>query len=177
MYKGGVVPPIEEVIRITQRETEDYPSTSHYNQPYYHFDDDMTTKDVWELYCTLRVGGVSLRVVEDVIQKYCGKDGNAKRSNTHDIFRELDRRYFIVESARWEFTMLDLYDQGEIKESDAKSLFKTVQGSRYVGAWKLFMSKRVNPGSKVKWEDVEVPICEILQEQGEWGNPLLTIVG
>ncbi len=137
----------------------------------------MTPKDVGEMYAALRLGGMSTQLVSDVIEKVCGKGVWARKSNTRDIFIELDRRYFIVENARWEFTLLDVYKEGRISELNAKQLFKTVQGNRYVGGWKLFMNRRATPGSKVTWEEIEVPLCEVVREQGgsSEGVPLVVV--
>ena len=164
------IPPIEELLPIIRRECTKYECTSLRDPSFYkkyYADNCLTVDEVGEMYSTLRMGGVSRSQVKDVVAKICENNhGVADRSKIGGIFTELDRRYFILENARWEFSMLDLYNKGEISESDAKTLFEAVQGNRYLGAWKLFMNKRANPGSKVKWEEIEVPICKILKEQG-----------
>ncbi len=135
------------------------------------YNDDISAQEVGELYAAVRIGGVSLRQVVATISKVCGKDGVAKNSQMSRIFLELDRRYFIVENARWEFSMLDGYREGRISERNAMNLFKTVQGSQFSGGWSLFQKKRSNPGSTVTWEEIEVPLCEIVLNNGEGVTP------
>lgn len=129
----------------------------------------LSAQEVGELYASMRLGGVSMRQVMAAICKVCGKNcsSRAKKSQMPRIFLELDRRYFIVENARWEFSMLDGNREGRISERNAMSLFKTVQGSQFQGGWSSFQKKRLNPGSKVTWEEIEVPLCDIVQEGGK----------
>lgn len=137
---------------------------------YSKYEADLSAQEVGDLYSSLRHGGVSLRQVRAAVCNVCGTiDGRrVSKGQMRDLFLELDRRYFIVESARWEFAMLDRSRRGVISEQEAMFLFKAIQGDPFMGSWVSFRNQRLNPGSKVTWEELEVPLCDIvLNEEGE----------
>ena len=136
---------------------------------YSKYEGDLSAQKVGELYSNLRHGGVSLRQVRAAVCNVCGTidGGRVSKGQMGDLFLELDRRYFIVESARWEFAMIDRSRSGVISEQEAMFLFKAVQGDQFMESWVSFRKRRQNAGSKVTWEELEVPLCDIVLNEGE----------
>ena len=132
----------------------------------------LSRPEVGELYASLRYGGVSSRQLNAAIKKVCShpevsKDSGIRKDELAELLPELDRRYFIVQGAQWEFQFLDRHWKGEITEKDALFLFKAVHGNRFVmNSWETFISGRAERGSKVTWEEIEVPLCDIPDDQG-----------
>lgn len=127
--------------------------------------------EVGDLYASLRYGGVSFRQLDAAIGKVCSSTGESGSAITkHELailLPELDRRYFIIQGAQWEFALLDRQWKGEISEKDALFLFKSVHGCRFVmQSWETFVRGRAKHGSKVTWEEIEVPLCDIPDEYG-----------
>ncbi len=77
--------------------------------------------------------------VKASIEYVCAGD-ECEMSELFDVLQEMDRRYFLIQDLRWEFTMLDYGNTDTITEEHAKyiimciyfrgpSLFITVRGS------------------------------------------------
>ena len=127
--------------------------------------------EVARLYSSLRYDGVSSKQLNAAVSKVCTgsleSESSIKKHELAQLLPELDRRYFIVQGARWEFAFLDRYKRGEISEKDALFLFKAVHGSRFVmQSWETFLEERDHQGSKVTWEELELPLCDIPDERG-----------
>ena len=129
----------------------------------------LTRPEVGDLYASLRYGGVSSRQVNAAISKVCSHslESGIRRDELAVLLPELDRRYFIIQGAQWEFALLDRNWKGEITEKDALFLFKAVHGNRFnMQTWETFIRERAEQGSKVTWEEIEVPLCDIPDEDG-----------
>ena len=143
----------------------------------------LSCSEVRELYASLRYGGVSSRQLNAAIKKVCSRPEDAGESGIRKdelalILPELDRRYFIVQGAQWEFQFLDCHWKGEISEKDALFLFKAVHGNRFVmHSWETFLHGRAErSGSKVTWEEIEVPLCDIPDDQGKLNNCIIIVL-
>ncbi len=136
----------------------------------------LSRSEVRELYASLRYGGVSFRQLNAAIRKVCSRPEDEEESGIRKdelalLLPELDRRYFIVQGAQWEFQFLDCHWKGEISEKDALFLFKAVHGNRFImHSWEIFLSGRAERGSKVTWEEIEVPLCDIPDDRGKLNN-------
>ena len=133
----------------------------------------LSRPEVSELYASLRYGGVSSRQLNAAIKKVCSSPEGAEESGISKnelvlLLPELDRRYFIVQGAQWDFQFLDRHWKGEISEKDTLFLFKAVHGNHFVmHSWEVFLGGRAERGSKVTWEEIEVPLCDIPDHQGK----------
>ena len=127
--------------------------------------------EVSDLYASLRYGGVSIRQLNAAMGKVCSGSldlqTGIRKHELAELLPELDRRYFIIQGAQWEFALLNCHSKGGISEKDALFLFKSVHGSRFVmKSWEAFLKGRADRGSKVTWEEIEVPLCDIPDENG-----------
>ena len=52
--------------------------------------------------------------------KYVCATGNCVQSELYDLLQELDRRYFLLNDFRWEFSMLDRNQTDCISEEKAR---------------------------------------------------------
>ena len=118
---------------------------------------------------------MNYRQLDAAISKVCSGSSlnleeGIKKHEVAVLLPELDRRYFVIQGAQWEFALLDRHRKGEITENDALFLFKSVHGSRFVmTSWETFLKGRAERGSKVTWEEIELPLCDILDENGGMG--------
>ena len=131
----------------------------------------LTRIEVGDLYASLRHGGVSIRQLNAAIGKVCGGsrdlDSGITKHELSLLLPELDRRYFIIQGARWEFALLDRNRKGEITEKDALFLFRSVHGRHFImHSWDTFLKERADRRSKVTWKEIEVPLCDIPDELG-----------
>lgn len=127
-------------------------------------------EEIFQLYKDLRGGGVNLRQVRVAISKShatrnLGLPGHDQKGIRKDdvewLLKELDRRYFILKKAVWDFALLDRNRKEGIGEKDALFLFQQVQGEHFSwSAWQAFLDRRENSRSLVRWEEIEIPICE-----------------
>ena len=68
--------------------------------------------------CTLYTVIVSIQM--RAAMAYVCADDTCEESELFDLLQELDRRYFLIQDFRWEFTMLDVSKTDAITEQQAK---------------------------------------------------------
>ena len=127
--------------------------------------------EVGELYASLRYGGLNSKQLNAAVKRVRGGcldlEPGIRKSELASLLPEMDRRYFIIRGAWWEFAFLDRYKEGEISEQDTLFLFKAVHGNRFVmQSWETFLERRHQRRSKVTWEELELPLCDIPDERG-----------
>ncbi|XP_046327334.2 vicilin-like seed storage protein At2g18540 isoform X1 [Haliotis rufescens] len=113
------------------------------------------------LHGDLRIGGISMPQVLASLAYTCATD-MCSETELYDALQEMDRRYFLVQDLRWEFSMLDRTQTDLITEEQARWLVQTVHG-RYFSkrAWEEFLLRRAVPGSGVSFAEIEVLLCDI----------------
>lgn len=103
-----------------------------------------------------------------------------------DLMKEMDRRYFLVQDFRWEFSMLDSTNTDSITEEQAMSVIhvwiisrlscrfissqrsccrwflQSVHGEHFSRRnWEKFLKQRAAPGSRVAFPEIEVELCNV----------------
>ena len=122
----------------------------------------LNPRQILEIYHSLRLEGVSLNQVHAAIAKVCSEPPNCQREEFKDLLQELDRRYFILKSAKWEFSLLDRQNMQTISEQDVLFFFRAVHRSCFTfQSWQGFLNGRSYPATRVTWEEIEVPLCDI----------------
>lgn len=134
---------------------------------------ELTPIQVQILYGDLRMGSVSLPQVVAAMKYVCALE-NCVQSELYDLLQELDRRYFLLNDFRWEFSMLDRNQTDCISEEKARWMVQAVHGKYFSKKkWDYFIIHRPAPGSGVSFPEIEVMLCEIpnrlalLEEQNE----------
>lgn len=84
-----------------------------------NFMGELTSEQMQEIHSKLRIGGISLPQVTASIEYTC-IGSTVEQSEVFDLLQEMDRRYFLIQDFRWEFTMLDMDNTDTISEEQAK---------------------------------------------------------
>lgn len=144
-----------------------------FSQYDHHGKDELSPVQVQMLYGDLRMGSVSLPQVL-ASMKYVCATGNCVQSELYDLLQELDRRYFLLNDFRWEFSMLDRNQTDCISEEKARWMVQSVHGKYFSKKkWEYFITHRPAPGSGVSFPEIEVMLCDVpnrmehLDEQNE----------
>ncbi|OWF56342.1 Reticulocyte binding protein 2-like b [Mizuhopecten yessoensis] len=113
------------------------------------------------LHGDLRVGGISLPQVVASIKYACVGD-HCQRSELLNLLQEMDRRYYLVQDLRWEFSLIDRHQKDTISEEEARWMVQTVHGKFFSRKkWETFLKSRAIPGSGVAFAEIEVLLCSI----------------
>ena len=136
-------------------------------------------QEIVELFKELRQGGVNLKQVNAAIERFHLEfpdgsshehQGTFRKDGLPWLLKELDRRYFILQQAVWDFALIDRNRSGSISEQGALFLFQQVHGEHFsMPGWMMFLGTRENPGSFVTWDEIEVPICDVFSGRGRCG--------
>ncbi|XP_071161642.1 calponin homology domain-containing protein DDB_G0272472-like isoform X3 [Mytilus edulis] len=144
-----------------------------FSQYDHHAKDELTPIQVQMLYGDLRMGSVSLPQVVAAM-KYVCVTGSCVMTELYNLLQELDRRYFLLNDFRWEFSMLDRNQTDCISEDKARWMVQAVHGKYFSKRkWEYFVTHRPAPGSGVSFAEIEVMLCDIpnrmetLDEQNE----------
>ena len=122
----------------------------------------LDARQIRDIFGTLRLGGVSLQQVKAAVGKVCSQAAGCRKEEFGELLKELDRRYFIVQSAQWEFQLLDAEGLKSITEEDGLFLFRAVHKERFmVKSWQAFLAGRLLSGTRITWAEIEVPLCDI----------------
>ncbi|XP_076462524.1 uncharacterized protein LOC143294889 [Babylonia areolata] len=113
------------------------------------------------LHADMRMGGVSFPQVLASMQYTCvGR--YCQVSELFDLLQELDRRYFLLQDLRWEFSLLDRDHSDTISVDQARWLMQAVHGRCFSRPkWERFVKGRAVPGSGVGFAEIEVMLCDI----------------
>ncbi|ESP05146.1 hypothetical protein LOTGIDRAFT_227829 [Lottia gigantea] len=132
---------------------------------------DLTPEQLQVLHADLRIGGISIPQVKAAINYVCATE-NCDMSELFDLLQEMDRRYFLLQNLRWEFSFLDREKCDYISEEQAKWLAQCVHREFYSNRnWEYFLLRRLVPGSGVTFPEIEVMLCNIpnrLDLEEEW---------
>ena len=136
----------------------------------------LSLQEVGELYASLRSGGVNMKQVSAAMNKVCEaqlEEMGVDINELGKLFKELDRRYFILQSAQWDFALLDRSRDGFIRDRDAKFLLKAIHGDHFtMESWMAFQHDRLKfqygSVSRVSWKEIEIPLCDIPTASGTY---------
>ncbi|XP_067679332.1 trichohyalin-like [Haliotis asinina] len=122
---------------------------------------ELTPVQLQMLHGDLRIGGISMPQVQASLAYTCATD-MCSETELYNALQEMDRRYFLIQDLRWEFSMLDRTQTDLITEEQARWLVQTVHG-RYFSkrTWEEFLLRRAVPGSGVSFAEIEVLLCDI----------------
>nr|KAG5713950.1 hypothetical protein BaRGS_020278 [Batillaria attramentaria] len=74
----------------------------------------------------------------------------------------MDRRYFLLQDLRWEFSLLDRQNMDAISVEQARWLIQAVHGKHFSRQkWERFLKSRAVPGSSIGFAEIEVMLCDI----------------
>lgn len=123
--------------------------------------EEMTAIQLQILHERIRMGGISLQQTEAAI-KYACAGNTCSKSELIDVLKEMDRRYFLIQHLRWEFSFLDTSRTDVISEELAKWFLQSVHGRHFsLRRWNTFVAARPVPGSGVSFSEIEVELCNI----------------
>ncbi|CAD5117739.1 DgyrCDS6485 [Dimorphilus gyrociliatus] len=138
-----------------------------------NFIGELTAEQMQQIHNNIRIGGISLPQVCASIEYSC-IGPTVEESEIFDLLQEMDRRYYLVQDFRWEFSMLDTENSDTISEEQAKWFVQSVHGKWFSKKkWEKFLRHRAVPKSGVRFSEIEVILCNIpskedyLLEQGE----------
>ncbi|CAH1250897.1 Hypp8934 [Branchiostoma lanceolatum] len=113
------------------------------------------------LHAEIRQGGISLQQVEASIQYVCAGDG-CEEDELYDVLQEMDRRYFLLQDLKWEFSLLDHGHSDSVTPDQARFMFEAVHGQLFSKRrWQKFLQSRKLPKSGVSFSEIEVDLCNI----------------
>ncbi|KAK7100159.1 trichohyalin-like [Littorina saxatilis] len=122
---------------------------------------ELTPIQLQILHGDLRMGGISLPQVQACIKYTCVGE-HCQMSELYDLLQEMDRRYFLIQDVRWEYSMLDRESKDTISVEQARWLVQAVHGKYFSKRkWERFLKSRAVPGSGVGFAEVEVMLCDI----------------
>ncbi|XP_035664862.1 trichohyalin-like isoform X2 [Branchiostoma floridae] len=121
----------------------------------------LNTHQLQGLHAEIRQGGISLQQVEASIQCVCAGDG-CEEDELYDVLQEMDRRYFLLQDLKWEFSLLDHGHTDSVTPDQARFMFEAVHGSLFSKRkWQQFLQSRKLPDSGVSFSEIEVDLCNI----------------
>ncbi|CAH1774235.1 unnamed protein product, partial [Owenia fusiformis] len=88
---------------------------------------ELTAVQAQSIHADMRIGGISFQQVEASIDYTCLGD-TVEKSELFELLQEMDRRYFLVQDFRWEFSMLDREMKDTITEDQARWFLQAVHG-------------------------------------------------
>ena len=92
----------------------------------------------------------------------CIDTESCDKSELFDMLQEMDRRYYLLEGFRWEFTSLDYSQTDTISEEHAKWFVQNVHGEYFSRLrWDNFLRTRAAPKTGVSFPEIEVMLCDI----------------
>ncbi|GFR91409.1 trichohyalin-like [Elysia marginata] len=113
------------------------------------------------LHGDMRVGGISFPQVLASIDYVCATD-NCTPGELFDLLQEMDRRYFLLQGFRWDFSFFDKLQSDTITVQQAKWMMQSVHGRYFSpGRWSKFIQSRAVPNSGVAFAEIEVMLCDI----------------
>ncbi|KAJ8306396.1 hypothetical protein KUTeg_016941 [Tegillarca granosa] len=122
---------------------------------------ELTPIQVQILHGDLRMGGISLPQVLASIKYVCASD-NVVPSELYDLLQEMDRRYFLMNDLRWEFSMMDRNNSDTISEEQARWFVQAMHGRHFSkNRWENLIRSRSVPGSGISLAEIEVLLCDI----------------
>lgn len=114
------------------------------------------------LHGDLRMGGISLPQVMESMKYACIHGSYCEPSELYNLLQEMDRRFFLIQDFRWEFSMIDVNHKDTISQDEAQWFVQTVHGRHFSKKkWDEFVKCRPVPGSPVAFAEIEVMLCNI----------------
>ncbi|XP_035825821.1 trichohyalin [Aplysia californica] len=158
-----------EVLRNTSQNFDGAEKKKVLEQVFAQYDangvEELTPIQVQILHGDLRMGGISLPQVFASVKYICATN-NCHISELYDLIQEMDRRYFLIQDFRWEFSFLDREQKQSITVAQAKWFVQSVHGRFFSpGKWSNFVKSRAVPGSGVTFAEIEVMLCDIPSKQ------------
>ncbi|KAL3868520.1 hypothetical protein ACJMK2_041321 [Sinanodonta woodiana] len=122
---------------------------------------ELTPLEVQQLHGDLRMGGISYEQVLASMKYVCATN-TCSPGELYDLLQEMDRRYFLVQDFRWEFSMLDLLQKNTIRIDQARWLLQAVHGRFFSKKrWDQFLQSRPIVDEDVAFAEIEVMLCDI----------------
>ncbi|XP_052774271.1 trichohyalin-like isoform X2 [Mya arenaria] len=145
-----------------------------FNQYDRHGKGELSPLEVQNLHGDIRMGGISYPQVLASMKYVCGSLDCCTLEELHDLLQEMDRRYFLVQDLRWEFSLLDREHKDTITEHQAMWMVQAMHGKNFSKRkWASFLQLRAVPGSPLAFPEIEVLLCnvksslDVLQEREE----------
>ena len=126
---------------------------------------ELTAHQLQLIHMDMRIGGISIPQVTLINQysleyllfninfqieesiKYVCVNKTCEKSELFDVLQEMDRRYFLIQDLRWEFSMLDITRCNAIPPAQAKYDLSTLKLSLCIIMFFYFSCKVVGSGS------------------------------
>ncbi|XP_064626175.1 apical junction molecule-like [Lineus longissimus] len=126
------------------------------------FQNELTPEQLHILHADFRMGGISLPQVRAAMKYSCASEHYCDVHELFDLLQEMDRRYFLIQDFRWEFSMLDREMKDTITEEEARWMMQAVHSELFSKKkWQKFLMQRAAPGSGVTFAEIEVDLCDI----------------
>ncbi|XP_077982721.1 uncharacterized protein LOC144437614 [Glandiceps talaboti] len=122
---------------------------------------ELTDFELQALHESIRPGGISISQVHAAMLYTCVSD-SCDPSELLGVLQEMDRRFYLVQDFRWEFSLLDREQKDTITEDQARFMMEAVHGNLFSRRkWERFVRTRPVPGSRISFAEIEVDLCNI----------------
>ncbi|KAL4235864.1 hypothetical protein ACF0H5_004252 [Mactra antiquata] len=123
---------------------------------------ELSPHEVQSLHGDIRMGGISYPQVLASMKYTCATHDSCTSDELYDLLQEMDRRYFLLQDLRWEFSFLDREQKDTITIEQARWMVQAIHGKNFSKRkWADFLRKRAIPGSKVAFQEIEVLLCNV----------------
>ncbi|KAK2162247.1 hypothetical protein LSH36_101g03021 [Paralvinella palmiformis] len=128
---------------------------------------ELSPEQLQMIHSDIRPGTISIQQIKESI-KYVCVHNVCEKSELFDVLQEMDRRYYLTENYRWEFSMLDTENKDTIAEDQARWFMENAHAPYFSSLrWQRFVKRRAVPGSGVSFAEIEVPLCNIPSKE-DW---------
>ncbi|KAK3781008.1 hypothetical protein RRG08_046312 [Elysia crispata] len=126
---------------------------------------ELTPIQMQTLHGDMRIGGISFPQVLASMKYICATK-NCTPGELFDLLQEMDRRYFLLQGFRWDFSFFDKLQSDAITVEQAKWMMQSVHGRYFSpGRWSNFIKSRAVPTSGIAFAEIEVMLCDIPSKQ------------
>ncbi|XP_052274069.1 trichohyalin-like [Dreissena polymorpha] len=133
-----------------------------FNQYDRHRRGELSALELQSLHGDIRMGGISYPQVLASMKYVCANPDVCTLEELHDVLQEMDRRYFLVQDLRWEFSLLDREQRDMINEHQAMWMVQAMHGKNFSRRkWAAFLKNRAIPGTLVAFAEIEVLLCNV----------------
>ncbi|XP_053393943.1 trichohyalin-like isoform X1 [Mercenaria mercenaria] len=127
-----------------------------------HGKGELMPHEVQSLHGDIRMGGISYPQVLASMKYTCATHDTCTQDELYDLLQEMDRRYFLLQDLRWEFSLLDRDQRDTITIEQARWMVQAVHGKNFSKRkWSDFLRNRAIPGTGVAFQEIEVLLCNV----------------
>ncbi|XP_060583766.1 trichohyalin-like isoform X2 [Ruditapes philippinarum] len=123
---------------------------------------ELAPHEIQSLHGDIRMGGISYPQVLASMKYVCATHDTCTEDELFNLLQEMDRRFFLLQDLRWEFSLLDRDQRDTITIEQARWMVQAVHGKNFSKRkWADFLRKRAIPGTRVAFQEIEVLLCNV----------------